>query len=182
MTFSGIRWCAQAPMHTKSLATLRQGHVRRQLGKAAKEARGDGAANGRRHAPINGQATNSLTNRQAGAAGQPTSGVVDGQATNGTGGGGAYAVISAMAAKSRAIGSSAADLLQKEADARCSNGAPQLLYGGSACCRLLGAQDWETCAVCSAVRWHGVPANIVLQYEDFPIASKGVQHHKSGSI
>ncbi|KAK9917031.1 hypothetical protein WJX75_000146 [Coccomyxa subellipsoidea] len=112
----------QAPMHTKSLATLRQGHVRRQLGKAAKEARGDGAANGRQHAPINGQATNSLTKGQSGAAGQPTNGVVDGQVTNGTGGGGAYAVISAMAAKSRAIGSSAADLLQKVADARCSNG------------------------------------------------------------
>jgi hypothetical protein len=111
-------------MHTKSLATLRQGHVRRQLGKAAKEARGDGAANGRQHAPINGQATNSLTKGQSGAAGQPTNGVVDGQVTNGTGGGGAYAVISAMAAKSRAIGSSAADLLQKVADARCSNGAP----------------------------------------------------------
>ena len=75
----------QAPMHTKSLASLRMGIVRQQLGKAHKQ---------------------ETAKQGAGAA---TSA-------------GASAVISAMTEKSRAIGSGAAELLDKEEEALRSTG------------------------------------------------------------
>lgn len=112
-------------MHTKSLATLRQGHVRRQLGKVAKEAgRRGNAANGR-HAASCSAATvdpHAKIGVPPDLAGHTATGV-NGQAVNAADSGGAHAVIMAMAAKSRALGSSAADLLQTEADARCNSGA-----------------------------------------------------------
>ena len=79
----------QAPMHTKSLATLRMGMVRRALRKTARaeelkaEQRGD-------QAPAHGAAA---------------------------------AVMAAMSEKSRALGSSAADLLQVTADSHRAAGA-----------------------------------------------------------
>jgi hypothetical protein len=82
-------------MHTKSLAMLRMSHVRRELRKAAKGA--EGAQSERRQ-------------RSSGGAADPVAA-------------GASAVITAMTEKSRAMGSSAADLLQKEADARRAIGA-----------------------------------------------------------
>ncbi len=83
-------------MHTKSLATLRQGHVRRQLGKAAKEAGKVNHTAADRQAAINGQATSAPSDGRAETAGQPANGGVNGHATNclgvGGGGRGAYAV------------------------------------------------------------------------------------------
>lgn len=78
----------QAPMHTKSLASLRRGIVRKHLGRAHRQE----------------------TARQ----GQ------DRAATPA----GACAVISAMKDRSRAIGSGAAELLEKEAESKKTNGAP----------------------------------------------------------
>ncbi len=113
-------------MHTKSLATLRQGHLRRQLGKVAKEVgRGRNAVNGG-GAALDPQAK---AGAQPDLARQGAAAGVNGQATNGADRGGAHAMITAMAAKSRALGSSAADLLQTEADARCSSGACAALLG-----------------------------------------------------
>ena len=86
----------QAPMHTKSLASLRMGIVRQHLGKAHKQE----------------------TARQGGGAATAA---------------GATAVISAMGQRSRAIGSSAADLLQKEAESRRANGGQPTQH---ACCKL----------------------------------------------
>lgn len=56
--------------------------------------------------------------------------------------GGVSAVISAMTERSRAIGSSAADLLQKEADARRSSGA---LEHPVSCCRSSSLLFWKAC-------------------------------------
>ncbi|EIE20406.1 hypothetical protein COCSUDRAFT_37744 [Coccomyxa subellipsoidea C-169] len=75
----------QAPMHTKSLATLRQGHVRRQLGKAAKEAGKVSHTAADRQAAINGQAISAPADGRAEMAGQQANGGVNGQATNGLG-------------------------------------------------------------------------------------------------
>ena len=75
----------QAPMHTKSLASLRMGLVRKHLGKAHKQE----------------------TARQGEGAATPA---------------GASAVISAMQEKSHAIGSGAAELLEKEAESKRTNG------------------------------------------------------------
>lgn len=110
ITLNWLITSVQAPMHTKTLAMLRMSHVRRELGRAAKE---EGARQGHR---ANGQAT--MTN------------------------GGVSAVISAMTERSRAIGSSAADLLQKEADARRSSGA---LEHPVSCCRSSCLLFWKAC-------------------------------------
>ncbi len=119
-------------MHTKSLATLRQGHVRRQLGKVAEEAgRRGNVANGGHAANGGGAAVD--PNAKIGAppdlAGQEAAAGVIGQAAITADRGTAHAVITAMAAKSRALGSSAADLLQTEADARCTSGACATFLG-----------------------------------------------------
>ena len=78
----------QAPMHTKSLASLRMGLVRKHLGKAHKQE----------------------TARQGGGAATPA---------------GASAIISAMQETSRAIGSGAAETLEKAAESKRTNGVQE---------------------------------------------------------
>ena len=96
----------QAPMHTKSLATLRMGMVRRALRRTAATVQERRAMDAEGEAPGDG---------------------------GGGGGMEAAAVMAAMSEKSRALGSAAAERLQGGADAHRAAGAAQPGMGCLAC-------------------------------------------------